>query len=114
MKKLYFLLVFLTFYTTSQAQNSEVTIVKGIIPIERVVEQSTESLSTSSPLAFESQAQASSALAPTGPSTEVGLTAGQLSVSLNGAANYSFPINVPPGINGVEPKVGLLYNYQSL
>jgi RHS repeat-associated protein len=53
---------------------------------------------------------------PVGPilsSTEVGVTAGQLSVSLSGAANYSIPFAVPSGINGVEPQIGLAYSSQS-
>lgn len=47
-----------------------------------------------------------------GSSTEVGITAGQLSVSLSGAANYNVPILVPKGINGVEPQISLKYNSQ--
>jgi len=47
---------------------------------------------------------------PTGSSQEVGITEGALSVSLAGAANYSIPIIVPKGINGVEPKISLNYN----
>ncbi len=50
---------------------------------------------------------------PTGNSTEVGITEGQLSVSISGGANYAVPIVVPPGINGVVPQVGLTYNSQS-
>lgn len=45
-------------------------------------------------------------------STEVGITNGQLSVSLSGAANYDVPILVPQGINGVEPILSLHYNSQ--
>ena len=50
---------------------------------------------------------------PTGNSSEVGITEGQLSVSLSGGAAYSIPIAVPPGINGVVPQVGLTYNSQA-
>lgn len=46
-------------------------------------------------------------------STEVGITEGQLSVSLTGAATYSIPIAVPPGINGVVPQISLSYSSQS-
>ena len=45
-------------------------------------------------------------------SNEVGITEGQLSVSLSGAANYNIPIAVPPGINGVVAQVSLAYNSQ--
>lgn len=48
----------------------------------------------------------------TAQSTEVGVTEGELSVSLSGGANYSIPIAVPPGINGVVPQISLTYNSQ--
>ncbi|TEB45446.1 hypothetical protein D0809_00065 [Flavobacterium circumlabens] len=50
--------------------------------------------------------------APIGSSIEVGVTEGQLAVSLTGAANYTIPIAVPPGINGVVPQISLTYNSQ--
>lgn len=40
-------------------------------------------------------------------------TAGAFSVAPNGAASYSFPIQVPPGIAGMAPKLSLNYNSQA-
>ena len=39
-----------------------------------------------------------------------GATKGQFSVSLMGEATYNLPIEVPPGINGMVPDIGLYYN----
>jgi RHS repeat-associated protein len=50
---------------------------------------------------------------PTGTSQEVGITDGQLSISLSGGATYSIPIAVPPGISGVVPQISLTYNSQA-
>ncbi|WPO76869.1 SpvB/TcaC N-terminal domain-containing protein [Flavobacterium sp. KACC 22761] len=49
---------------------------------------------------------------PTGASNEVGITEGDLSVTLSGGASYSTPIAVPPGINNVQPEISLSYNSQ--
>ncbi len=53
----------------------------------------------------------SNSFAPDGSTT--GETPGSLSVSLTGGAQYSIPIAVPPGINGVVPEISLEYNSQS-
>lgn len=44
--------------------------------------------------------------------TVAGELAGQFSVSENGAATYQIPIQIPPGVAGVEPKLELNYNSQ--
>ncbi|WP_300486515.1 FG-GAP-like repeat-containing protein, partial [Flavobacterium sp.] len=45
--------------------------------------------------------------------SEVGITAGRLSVSLSGAANYTIPIEVLPGIKDIVPQISLSYDSQS-
>lgn len=43
-------------------------------------------------------------------SNTVGKTEGNFSIDLMGRANYSMPLEVPPGINGMEPKLSINYN----
>lgn len=40
----------------------------------------------------------------------VGTLPGEFSVDNKGAANYSIPLEVPPGINGMQPSLSLNYN----
>lgn len=42
--------------------------------------------------------------------TAVAATDGSLVVQQDGSANYSIPIELPPGVNGLTPKVALNYN----
>lgn len=46
------------------------------------------------------------------PSVNTSATSGQFSISQSGAANYRIPIQVPPGVAGMEPKLELAYNSQ--
>lgn len=47
-----------------------------------------------------------------GQTTVAGTAAGQFVVSPSGSASYSLPIQVPPGVAGIQPKLELVYGGQ--
>ena len=118
MKKIYLLviLVIIGFSTQLIAQENKIL---SITPIKSTsssanttnttAKNSSATAKTTSSLTAKS---ATVTTTPTGNSTEIGITEGQLSVSLSGAASYNIPIMVPPGINGVVPQISLAYSSQ--
>ena len=49
----------------------------------------------------------------TGSSKIVGAIDGTVNVSIFGGATYYIPIELPQGINGIQPDIGIAYNSQS-
>lgn len=45
--------------------------------------------------------------------TLVGSMGGQFAVNEMGAATYTLPFDIPEGVNGMQPNIGLIYNSQS-
>jgi RHS repeat-associated protein len=112
MKKILILsLLFLQFISYGQDNNLGGTPVIGVTPIKRIEDGTTSKIETTAKTETTTTARIAST-APTGTSQEVGITEGALSVSLTGAATYSIPIAVPPGINGVAPQISLSYSSQ--
>ncbi|RTZ03569.1 DUF4237 domain-containing protein [Flavobacterium bomense] len=111
MKKFYFTLILLGYSIFISAQDMGGTPVQGLIPIKRT-STTPEKESNTTSRNNETSKLLNTTSAPTGNSAELGITEGQLSVSLTGGATYNIPIAVPAGINGVVPQIGLTYNSQ--
>lgn len=109
MKKLYYTILFLFISTLSNAQADYGTPIGDVLPIARVT-KNPEKKAVVAEMNINSTASNRTAGTPTGFSDQVGITEGQLTVSLSGAANYSIPIEVPPGINGVAPQISIAYS----
>src|SRR5690554_5400243 len=115
MKYLYSLLVLLcTQFVAAQHHISEVgTPVDGLETVPAVIQENgSNDLIQKTP----ESAEESNVLFDPIPIEDVdfkGAAKGQFSVSLNGAAIYNLPIEVPPGINGIEPKIGITYSSQA-
>lgn len=110
MRKLYFTLIFLVFGFLVSAQTTEGEIVSETTIIKRIPSDDPINTTTNKTLLSAVMVATN---APTGTSAEVGITEGELSVSLNGNANYTIPIAVPKGINNVEPQISITYNSQN-
>lgn len=107
------IILFLFSVSLTNGQNSDIggTPVNGIKTIQRVYSnKNNNSTFKTSSLSPRSRIVADS---PTGLSSEIGLTQGDISVSLSGAAIYNVPIQLPLGINGTTPEIGITYNSQS-
>jgi len=103
MKKIYTLLLFfVTFFSNAQVDKLGGTPAKGVTLLTNADISPSTTVVNKTPI---QQPQQLTPGLPTGTSSEVGVTGGQLSVSLTGAANYTIPFAVPPGNKGVVPQI---------
>lgn len=94
MKQFYFTLLFLSLSLLVSAQETKGIPVKNITIIKRTTDAAATAKTSSTAKTASTARSLTTATALTGTSTEVGITSGELTVSLNGTANYSIPISV--------------------
>ncbi|MCM0665641.1 FG-GAP-like repeat-containing protein [Flavobacterium tyrosinilyticum] len=111
MKKFYIGLLFLLVGLLGFGQNQSGIISEETTIIKRVDSSEENSNVITTTAASPNLLSAANSL--TGSSAETGILEGDLSISLNGNANYTVPIKVPKGINGIEPSVNITYNSQN-
>jgi RHS repeat-associated protein len=117
LKNLFYFTVFglFSFIVYSQEKEAFGIPANGVVPILRnkieLFGSSNSNSDGANRKSFQSETTLSSQ--PTGTSQVVGVTAGELSVSLSGGAKYDVPILVPKGLNGIEPKISISYNSQA-
>ncbi len=109
MKKFYITISLLVNLFVS-GQNSKDSIVNETTIIKRIGNNETSTITSNKTLL---NAILSPTNTPTGDSNEVGVTVGELNVSLNGNASYTIPISIPKGLNNAEPQISLIYNSQN-
>lgn len=109
MKKFYITISLLVNLFVS-GQSSKDSIVNETTIIKRIGSNETSAINNNTALL---NAILSPTNTPMGDSNEVGVTTGELNVSLNGNASYTIPISIPKGLNNAEPQISLIYNSQN-